>query len=97
MSGTIVRTFDNCNKCQQGLFSESYRLCVKQDVDSRSHLFHVHNDEGFIDILGGLCQAFPDIWKEDVVYYFYVDMGGFYHILESPRWLKGAFKKLMSV
>ena len=89
MSGPLVRHFSDCLKCQQGHRKDSYRLCIKHKIDGRSILFHAHDDEDLPSILGRLCDFYPEIWKQDTIYYFYVDMGGFFHSLESPSWLKG--------
>jgi hypothetical protein len=72
-----------------GFFDQSFRLCIKPSVDSRSILFHAHDDEDFMSILGRLIEIHPELWSNDIVYYFYVDVGGLYHTLESPKWLKG--------
>jgi hypothetical protein len=90
---TSRRGFPNCENCQLGYFEHCYRLSVKHSVEAKPVLTHVHHDEVFADILERLCQDYSDLWKEDTRYYFYVDMGGLYHEVESPSWLRGKRKK----
>ncbi|KAG2215044.1 hypothetical protein INT46_008278 [Mucor plumbeus] len=85
----IERTgFDNCPRCRLGEFESSFRISVKNSSHAPSHIFHVHNNEGFQSIMMRLCDNFPRDWLKGLVYYFYIDLGGLYHHIEDPSWLK---------
>lgn len=81
--------FEDCLRCQLGEFESSFRISVKNSSHAPSHIFHVHNNEGFQSIMMRLCDEFPRDWLKGVVYYFYIDLGGLYHHIEDPSWLKG--------
>lgn len=83
------RIFANCDKCLVGDFDQSYRLSIKQSVGGKSILTHAHNSEDFTAILQRLCQDYPNLYQHNIRYYFYVDMGGFYHEINSQTWLRG--------
>lgn len=86
----IERTgFEDCPRCRLGEFESSFRISVKNSSHAPSHIFHVHNNEGFQSIMMRLCNEFPRDWLKGVVYYFYIDLGGLYHHIEDPSWLKG--------
>ncbi|KAF1802733.1 SNF2 family N-terminal domain-containing protein [Mucor lusitanicus] len=80
--------FEDCPRCQLGEFESSFRISVKNSSHAPSHIFHVHNNEGFQSIMMRLCDEFPRDWLKGVVYYFYIDLGGLYHHIEDPSWLK---------
>ncbi|KAK4514639.1 alpha 1,2 mannosyltransferase [Mucor velutinosus] len=85
----IERTgFEDCPRCRLGEFESSFRISVKNSSHAPSHIFHVHNNEGFQSIMMRLCDEFPRDWLKGVVYYFYIDLGGLYHHIEDPSWLK---------
>ncbi|KAL7315859.1 hypothetical protein PS15m_005028 [Mucor circinelloides] len=85
----IERTgFKDCPRCRLGEFESSFRISVKNSSHAPSHIFHVHNNEGFQSIMMRLCDEFPRDWLKGVVYYFYIDLGGLYHHIEDPSWLK---------
>ena len=78
-----------CAKCDQG-HKETYRLVVRSHAESATrYLFHGHQNESLQSLLLRLCIQFPNEWARDVVYYFYVDMGGSYYPAEHAFWLRG--------
>jgi hypothetical protein len=85
--------FPNCEKCLLGEYESSFRILVKNNSDTRPHLFHVHNNENFQSILLRLCSEFPEEWFKGTVYYFYIDIGGIFHSIEEASWLRGKKKK----
>jgi hypothetical protein len=90
----IERTgFPNCEKCLLGEFESSFRILVKNNSDTKPHLFHVHNNENFQSILLRLCTEFPEEWFKGTIYYFYIDIGGIFHTIEESSWLRGNIKK----
>ncbi|KAI7851348.1 SNF2 family N-terminal domain-containing protein [Circinella umbellata] len=52
------------------------------------YLFHGHRDESLQSLLLRLCEQFPREWFKDVVYYFYIDIGGSYYPAEHSFWLR---------
>lgn len=78
----------NCATCR------SIRLTVKHNVDQKPILLHVTKDENFQSILFRLCQDYTAIWKTDIVYYFYIEIGGLYHSIDDPQWLRGTKIKM---
>lgn len=79
----------NCARCDRG-DKNTIRLVVRSDAEStRRYLFHVHRDENLQHILLRLYKEFPTEWSKDVVYYFYIDMGGSYYPVEHAFWLRG--------
>ncbi|CEP08705.1 hypothetical protein [Parasitella parasitica] len=80
--------FENCPRCRLGEFESSFRISVKNSSIAPSHIFHVHHNEGFQSIMMRLCEDFPQDWLKGTVYYFYIDLGGLYHHIEEPCWLK---------
>ncbi|CDS12831.1 hypothetical protein LRAMOSA05015 [Lichtheimia ramosa] len=78
----------NCARCDRG-DKNTIRLVVRSDAEStRRYLFHVHRDENLQHILLRLYKEFPTEWSKDVVYYFYIDMGGSYYPVEHAFWLR---------
>lgn len=78
-----------CARCDRG-DKDTFRLVVRSDAESTTrYLFHVHRDENLEHILLRLYKEFPNEWRKDVVYYFYVDMGGSYYPVEHAFWLRG--------
>lgn len=79
----------HCTRCDRG-DKDTFRLVVRSDAESTTrYLFHVHRDENLEHILLRLYKEFPNEWRKDVVYYFYVDMGGSYYPVEHAFWLRG--------
>ncbi|KAI9319999.1 SNF2 family N-terminal domain-containing protein [Dichotomocladium elegans] len=77
-----------CRKCDQGQ-KDSYRLIVRSDAHSNERfLFHAHRDDSLKNILFSLYEQHPTQWARNVVYYFYVDLGGTYYPVEHSFWLR---------
>ncbi|KAI8374307.1 SNF2 family N-terminal domain-containing protein [Radiomyces spectabilis] len=84
-----------CTKCREGC-KNTYRLVVRSRVDAPGLLFHAHRDDSLQAILLRLCDQFPREWSRNVVYYFYVDMGGTYYETEDAFWLRDKDQLLVS-
>ncbi|CAO3703193.1 unnamed protein product [Rhizopus stolonifer] len=80
--------FPTCEKCEEGEYLDIIRLSVKNTIDSRPVKIHAHYHEDLSNVLGRLCEEFPNMWEERTVYYFYIDMGGIYHHVEDTSWLR---------
>ncbi|KAI8150231.1 SNF2 family N-terminal domain-containing protein [Fennellomyces sp. T-0311] len=77
-----------CSKCDQG-HRDTYRLVVRSHAESPTrYLFHGHQNESLQSLLLRLCNQFPNEWEKDVVYYFYIDIGGAYYPAEHAFWLR---------
>ncbi|KAI9249143.1 SNF2 family N-terminal domain-containing protein [Phascolomyces articulosus] len=77
-----------CRKCERG-YRDTYRLVVRSDPESTMrYLFHGHRDESLQSLLLRLCEQFPKEWFKDIVYYFYIDIGGSYYPVEHSFWLR---------
>ena len=84
-----VASEPRCTRCDRG-DKDTYRLVVRSDAESTSrYLFHAHRDENLQHILLRLYKEFPNEWDKDVIYYFYIDMGGSYYPVEHAFWLRG--------
>ncbi|KAI7891036.1 SNF2 family N-terminal domain-containing protein [Mucor mucedo] len=78
----ITSNWSNCSTCQ------SIRLTIKPNVDEKPVLLHSAKNQALYDILYELCERYPHIWRRDAQYHFYIEIGGLYHTIDDPTWLR---------
>ncbi|KAG1121362.1 hypothetical protein G6F42_012502 [Rhizopus arrhizus] len=84
----LIETDQSLENCEEGEYLDIIRLSVKNTIEARPVKIHAHSHENLSSILARLCEEFPDMWEQQTVYYFYIDMGGIYHHVEETSWLR---------